>query len=358
MTVLFRADASVDIGTGHVVRCLTLANRLAQAGMAVTFACRSLPGDMNHWIAEQGFGLLAWEDDNPAALPASLIQYLQQRRPDWLVVDHYQLDAAWEGSLRDSVGKILVIDDLANRHHDCDLLLDQNYFARPEDRYQGLIPSTTRCLLGPMYALLRPEFAAIRSELLATGRRQQAALKRIQVCFGGSDPTGETQKVLGALAELQLPDCDLDVIVGASNPARAAIEARCQNQPGWHFHCQTPHMARLMAQADLAIGAGGTTTWERLCLGLPAIVIAVADNQRQISQEVADAGAQLYLGTSGTVSPEQIAQSVLTFARNPALLKPYSDNGLRLVDGGGTHRILGILEGYLERYNEEQPLSS
>ncbi|WP_303674381.1 UDP-2,4-diacetamido-2,4,6-trideoxy-beta-L-altropyranose hydrolase [Vampirovibrio chlorellavorus] len=346
MKVLFRADASVATGTGHVVRCLTLAQRLAQAGMAITFACRHLPGDMNRWIAEQGFALLTWEDNDPAASPPRLLQYLRQTRPDWVVVDHYQLDAAWEGSLRDGVGKILVIDDLADRPHHCDVLLDQNYFTRPQDRYQGLIPPTAQCLLGPRFALLRPEFSATRAELLASGRRQQAALKRIQVCFGGSDPTGETLNVLEALSGLSLPGCIVDVIVGASNPAREDIEARCQNQPGWHFHCQTPHMARLMAEADLAIGAGGTTTWERLCLGLPAIVIAVADNQRQISQEVADAGAQLYLGTTGTISPEQIAQTVLTFARNPALLKSYTDNGLRLVDGGGTHRILEILTSY------------
>lgn len=346
MNVLFRADASVEMGTGHVVRCLTLAKQWAQQGAHVTFACRRLPGDMTRWIEEQGFGLLAWTNENPAALPPVLSEYLQQESPDWLVVDHYQLDAQWECSVRDRVGKILVIDDLANRNHHCDVLLDQNYFAHPEDRYQGLLPPTARCLLGPAYALLRPEFEAIRLDLQASGKRQRPALKRIQVCFGGSDPTGETQKALDALSSLQLADCEVDVIVGASNPAKASIQARCQHQRGWHFHCQTPHIARLMAEADLAIGAGGTTTWERLCLGLPAIVIAVADNQRQISQEVAEAGAQIYLGTSGTVTAEQIAQSVLLFARNPALLKPYAEQGMRLVDGCGSNRLLTTLQGY------------
>ncbi len=348
MNVLFRADASVEMGTGHVVRCLTLANQWVQQGAHVTFACRRLPGDMTRWIEEQGFGLLVWEDENPAAVPASVSEYLQQNAPEFLVVDHYQLDAQWERSLRDRVGKILIIDDLANRNHHCDVLLDQNYFAHPEDRYQGLLPSTTRCLLGPAYALLRPEFEAMRLDLLASGKRQRPTLKRIQVCFGGSDPTGETQTVLDALSSLQLANCQVDVIVGASNPAKASIQARCQHQPGWHFHCQTPHIARLMAEADLAIGAGGTTTWERLCLGLPAIVLAVADNQRQISQEVAEAGAQVYLGPSGTVTAEQIAQSVLSFARNPALLKPYAAQGMQLVDGCGINRVLAALKSYNE----------
>lgn len=336
----------MEIGTGHVVRCLTLAKRLAQDGMQVTFACRSLPGDMNHWILEQGFGLISWEDDDPGILPKALTDCLQHTRPDWLVVDHYQLDARWEGSVRDWAGRILVIDDLADRKHDCDVLLDQNYFIHPEDRYKGLVSPDTQCLLGPAYALLRPEFEALRDELLASGRRQRPTLKRIQVCFGGSDPTGETRNVLEALSGLSLPDCRVDVIVGASNPAREEIEARCQNRTGWRFHCQTPQIAQLMVEADLAIGAGGTTTWERLCLGLPAIVIAIADNQRQISQEVAKAGAQLYLGSTGSVSTEQIAQSVLSFAQNPALLMPFTDKGMQLVDGGGTHRLLTFLQGY------------
>ncbi len=344
MNVLFRADAAVDIGTGHVVRCLTLANRLTQEGIAVTFACRSLPGDMNHWIAEQGFALITWEADDPTVLPPPVTHYLQQHSPDWLVVDHYRLDAQWERSVRDWVGRILVIDDLADRHHHCDLLLDQNYFLHPEVRYQGLLPPTAQCLLGPAYALLRPEFETVRLDLLASKKRQRPALKRIQVCFGGSDPTGETLNALEALSSLRLPDCEVDVIVGASNPAKTSIQSLCAQKTGWHFHCQTPHMARLMAEADLAIGAGGTTTWERLCLGLPAIVIAVADNQRQICQEVADAGAQLYLGTTGTVSAEQIAQSVLSFAHNPALLKPYTDSGLQLVDGRGVNRLLSALQ--------------
>lgn len=345
MRALFRADASVEMGTGHVVRCLTLANQLAQAGWQVTFACRRLPGDMNPWIEQQGFGLIAWENDDPAELPVALNDLLHQNSPDWLVVDHYQLDARWERSLRDRVGKILVIDDLADRDHECDVLLDQNYFAHPEVRYSNLLPSTARCLLGPGYALLRPEFATLRADLLKAGRRQHPVLSRILVCFGGSDPTGETQNALDALSELQLSGCEVDVIVGASNPAKEAIKVRCQHQPGWHFHCQTPHIAQLMAEADLAIGAGGTTTWERLCLGLPAIVISVADNQRQISQEVADYGAHLYLGSSGAVTAEQIAQSVLGFVQEPERLNSYASQGMQLVDGIGVQRLLAVLQG-------------
>lgn len=339
MKVLFRADASVEIGTGHVVRCVTLASVLTDLGAEVAFACRELPGHLNQWLSAQGYRVFGWSADSPAFLPEALQREIQAFGFDWLVVDHYGLDALWETSVGALARYRLVVDDLANRPHGCDLLLDQNFFGSGEARYDGLLPADCRLLLGPAYALLRPEFSENRAAILTAGRRTSGPVRRVQIFFGGSDPTGETQRALQALSSPVFSDLKLDVIVGASNPEKAAIEKACLALPNTAFHCQTNQMASLMGEADLAIGAGGTATWERLCVGLPAVVIAVADNQEQISREVAGVGAQLYLGRSGEVSPDSLAGAVQRLLDDPTRLAELSAVALSLVDGLGAIRV-------------------
>jgi UDP-2,4-diacetamido-2,4,6-trideoxy-beta-L-altropyranose hydrolase len=338
-SVLFRADASVEIGTGHLIRCVTLATLLQRYGAAVTFACRDLPGNLNGWLGEQGFQVIQWQDASPATIPAELRVYLAQRQPDWLVVDHYGLDARWEKSMWPYVRKVLAIDDLANRPHACHALLDQNYFSQPESRYEGLISPDSHRWLGPNYALIRPEFSIAREGILRTGQRENNHLKTLQVFLGGSDPTNETVFVLSALKEMMVSDLNLDVIIGASNPKRKQVQALCNAMPNTRFYCQTSRMAELMAEADLAIAAGGTATWERLCLGLPALVISVAENQEEISRQVAETGAQVYLGRSGQVSKKQLQEAVFQYLENPESLISLSNQAFQLVDGGGAHRV-------------------
>lgn len=345
MRVLFRADASVEIGSGHVVRCRTLAEALRGDGAEVTFACRNLPGDLNGWLREQGFETLSWDADSPEEVPLLLSERLKQERFDWIVVDHYGLGAHWETPLRSAGSRVLVIDDLANRAHNCDLLLDQNYFAQPESRYEGLTPAGCQRLLGPAYALLRPEFHTVRKQVLQSGKRQSGKLERIQVFFGGSDPAGETFRALDAIQQAGLSGLSVDVIVGASNPRREELRAFCEGRRNTAFYCQTDRMPELMAQADLAVSAGGTATWERLCLGLPAIVISVAENQERISGEVADTGAQVYLGRSGEVGIEPLVAALNSFQETPGLLSAMSEAAWPLVDGLGTRKVIQAMLG-------------
>ena len=320
--VAIRVDSSEQIGSGHLMRCLTLAERLRNDGAVVHFICRELSGNLNHLVREQGFSLhiLPRHTDHPAltgyaawlTVPQEVDAeetrtILRQIQPvERLIVDSYALDAVWEQKLRPLVREIFVIDDLANRPHDCDVLLDQNYYREMRHRYDGLVPPACKLLLGPSHALLREEFYAAREKI---GVRD-GVLRRILVFYGGSDVTRETEKAIRALVELQLPSVAVDVVVGGSNPRRASIENLCAAYDFLHYHCQVSNMAELMAHADLCLGAGGTTTWERCFLGLPAIVTAVAENQIQICEDCAEAGYICYLGRWDEVRQEDIAAVV------------------------------------------------
>lgn len=351
MQIAIRTDASLAIGTGHVMRCLTLADGLRAAGAQVTFICREHAGHQCGLIAARGHALrhlpaaqaqpdkgpghaawlgASWQDDarqTIAALPG---------RPDWLVVDHYALDAGWEQALRAEVGNIMVIDDLADRRHDCDLLLDQNLAADTATRYDALVPAACARLLGPSYALLRPEFAAARA---AVGARS-GAVQRLFVFLGGADAGNETGKVLAALGALARPGLQADVVIGGANPHAAAVAAQCAALPGVRLHRQVGNIAELMAAADLAVGAGGGAMWERCCLGLPSIVIGVADNQRGASEAMARQGRVLYLGQADGVDAELLRGALALACASPQLMLHLAQVGMETVDGGGAARVV------------------
>ncbi|WKB35248.1 UDP-2,4-diacetamido-2,4,6-trideoxy-beta-L-altropyranose hydrolase [Terrilactibacillus sp. S3-3] len=270
LNVAFRVDASAIIGTGHVMRCLTLANQLRRDNVAVTFFCRQLSGDLTDLIAGQGFpvcrlpapaanserNIWRWYLENWQADARETLALLKKNnlRPDVMVVDHYGLDKKWESLLRERAESIMVIDDLANRRHQCDLLLDQNDYCEQEKRYDGLIPVSCKTLLGPDYSLLRDEF-------IHTSRRQRdGTIKRVLVSFGGADPQNETLKVLKVLARFKA--LRVDVVVGGSHPYKEVIRRFYARHPRFYVHVQTSDMAHLINSADLAIGAGGTSLWE------------------------------------------------------------------------------------------------
>jgi UDP-2,4-diacetamido-2,4,6-trideoxy-beta-L-altropyranose hydrolase len=240
---------------------------------------------------------------------------------------------------------ILVIDDLANRPHDCDLLLDQNLLDPQSTRYQGLAPTHCQQLLGPRFALLRPEFIEARASMLVSLKREQPVLalttQRLLIFFGGSDPTQECFKALEALRQLpSLDQLQVDLVAGASNPQFEALQQHCQAFPQVRLHKQSNAMSDLMAQADLALGAGGTTSWERLCLGLPSIIIAVAENQVEISQNLAEGGYHIYLGESKTVSPAALGQALGDLLTDAGKRQALCVRGMALVDGMGVHRVV------------------
>lgn len=355
MNILIRADSSIQIGAGHVMRCLALADGLRRHGAAVSFACRELPGNICSLIAEggyavhrlpvlgggnaQGAGNLDWRED--AQQTASLLA-AGKAVADWLIVDHYALGREWETLMRPYVGRIMAIDDLADRIHDCDLLLDQNLCENFDTRYEGLVPADCRKLLGPRYALLRPEFEQERQKL----RVCNGSVRRILIFFGGSDSTNETAKALEAMRLLNHPEIAVDVVVGGGNPQKEKVKALCAALPNARFYCQVANMAELMASADLAIGAGGGATWERFCLELPSLVVAVAPNQEPVAEKAAAEGRLLYLGKSDEVTAVSISQAVGTLLQAHGWLNFLAKSGAALVDGRGVERVVRCLTGH------------
>lgn len=344
LRVAIRVDASVDIGIGHVMRCLTLADALKERGAHIRFVSRRMPEYFRDMLAAKGHEFMRlntsssevitdglsyahWLGTSQHADAQETVQALSEQTWDWLVADHYGIDVAWERMLRSRARKLMVIDDLANRHHDCDLLLDQNYYRDLGRRYQGLVPNKCVTLLGPAYVLLRPEFADARQRL----RVRDGTVRRTLVFFGGSDPTNQTQKVIQSLPLLGRPDIRVDVVVGAANPHRNTIRALCDETPNVAFHCQVSNMAELIMSADLGVGAGGTAMWERCYLGLPTITVVIAANQERTTADVADTGAIEYLGWADQLRPEDYARAIARMASNPQLVKRVSSIALNLL---------------------------
>ncbi|ATG91328.1 UDP-2,4-diacetamido-2,4,6-trideoxy-beta-L-altropyranose hydrolase [Methylomonas koyamae] len=357
LKVAIRADASVQMGSGHVMRCLTLADALRERGAEVAFISREHPGNLFALIEASGHRLLRLPEPKAVAdarlahaawLGATQTEDAQQTvtalgqfaDPDWLIVDHYAIDEEWEATLRPLAGSIMVIDDLADRRHDCDLLLDQNLQDQTgQTRYDGLLPATAIKLIGPKYALLRPEFKSLR----ATARTRTGAVKRVLVFFGGGDPSNETGKVLSALKSLACEDLAVDVVVGGANPHYPQLLELSAQLSGCNLYRQVGNMAELMADADLSVGAGGGAMWERSCLGLPTIAISVAANQQPGCEAMAKQGAILYLGAAERVSAEQVASALRVVLCSPWLLSNLSAAAASVADGSGAVRVCNQL---------------
>lgn len=351
LIVAIRVDASVEIGAGHVMRCLTLADGLAAAGATVHFLCRPHAGHLGDLIERRGHVLHllpapgsvasdagmygAWLGDTPAGDCEASGDILRRLRPEWLVVDHYGLDASWQKPLRQWARRILVIDDLADRDHDCDILLDQNFYQDAGQRYDTHVSALCTQLLGPRYALLRPEFSTER----AAPRSRDGQVRRVLVAFGGMDRDDYTSRFLENLPA-SADVLAFDVVIGASHPRRAALSAFCAARPNMTLHVQSLRMAELMQAADLAVGASGTSNWERFCVGLPTIAVAVAENQAPLLHDLMLEGTLLGVSLE---TPDAIGDCLRLFeyARHqPALLRGLAEKGLRMVDGKGMARVL------------------
>jgi UDP-2,4-diacetamido-2,4,6-trideoxy-beta-L-altropyranose hydrolase len=283
MKVLFVTHGSSEIGGGHVMRCLALADALAQHLVETRFAVNQKALVAAPELSRSGFPvdiIVGFADVVGIAAKWGGV--------DAIICDSYEIDVSVEGLLRPVTKSIVVIDDLANRTHDCDLLVDAT-FGRKEEDYEGLVPPDALVLAGARYALLRPEFAAYRPQALLR-RRNILSIGRILVSLGLTDIGGITACVVSALAAPGRRFA-IDVVVGPNAPSRAGLEKMAVSDRGIALHIDPPDMARLMTEADIAVGAGGTTTWERCCLGLPAVVIVLADNQRSIARILSECGA-------------------------------------------------------------------
>lgn len=340
MRVLIRADASRLIGSGHVARCMTLGEALRKLGHEVVFVCRLLPGHLRDRLQQQGFQAFGLEydaavDDIEAPLPwQSDIDAVQQALAgephfDWLIVDHYGLACEWEQAARSFASRIMAIDDLANRFHAVDLLLDQNYSAKPEV-YAPWIDAHCETLLGPRFALLREAFQMLPQKV-------RGEVKRVVVNFGGFDPSAQTHEAMKAL--LEYPQLSVDFVAGTDNPAWQAMQTLADGHPNWRLHSHVTEFAQMMAEADLFIGAGGGTTWERAALGLPTLCIAVAANQQRNAELLAEAGAHLYLGALTETTCQQLQQAIGVLIDNPGLHHSLAMRSRQLVDGLGVQRV-------------------
>lgn len=362
MKVVFRTDASLDIGIGHVMRCLTLAEAMRTQGENCHFICREHPGHLLDNIRNRGFAVSALHKCKPDAHPLDETgeplahanwlgcdwgadarqtgEILSTLKPDWLVVDHYALDSRWESALRAHYGRLLVIDDLADRPHACDLLLDQN-LGRAAADYVNLVPEHCTVLAGPRFALLRPEFAALREYSLQ--RRRLAALSHLLITMGGVDQQNATGQVLEALKSCPLPaDCKVTVVMGSKAPWLAQVREIAATMP-WptEVRVDIADMAQVMADSDLAIGAAGSTSWERCCLGVPTLLVPIAENQKSGALALSASGA--VISFQGMREVESRLVEELTLLESGQRLKLMVDAAASICDGRGCDRMVSVL---------------
>lgn len=364
MNVVFRVDASLQIGSGHVMRCLTLAEALKVRGATCSFISREHPGHLSQLIRQRGFEVqvlptVAGPRDSASALTvgepahahwlgcdwtvdaAQTLDVLKGTAIDWLVLDHYALDHRWERLVRERSRRIMVIDDLADRAHHCDLLLDQNLGREVYD-YDGLVPDQCIRLIGPQYALLRPEFAELRDYSLR--RRQQSKLRQVLVTMGGVDQANATGAVLEALKACPLPaDCRITVVLGRHAPWREEVERLAVEMP-WptEVAVAVSDMGRRMAESDLVIGAAGGTAWERCALGVPTLLVVLAPNQVQGAQALCKAQAVRLLGSADDFVPS--LKPAITALKQPDALASMAAAAAKVCDGRGVERALTAME--------------
>lgn len=326
---IFRTDASVAMGGGHLRRCLVLADALAEAGWEIVFACSSAARAVVPGWEQRAVALLeaaTFDDAVRAAVPPVGDCTL-------LVIDDYRLDARFERACRPWAGRILAVDDLANRRHDCDVIVDPSPGRRRED-YAALVPADCELLLGPAYALLDPRFREARRR-----RRLVGKVERVFVNFGATDPANATALALDALERARL-GAAIDVALGAAAPQVAALGARIAGGavPAT-LRLGVDDMAALMLGADIAIGAGGGGALERCALGLPSLILTIAENQVANAAALAAAGAALYLGDAAALSADDIAAALEKLSADQAGRRAMSVAAARLVDGLGAARV-------------------
>lgn len=334
--IIFRVDASEEIGAGHVMRCLTLADKLHSYGANIIFICKSQSGDLNEYIRKRGYEV-AQLPGVPSKTGATLllknmaldlkntVALLGNRRANWLIVDHYGLDASWENGMRPFCSKIMVIDDLANRTHDCDLLLDQNLRENAIQRYRRLVPQACRILAGPDHVLLNSKFTEIAL------RQRDGSVHNVVVYFGGNDITNQAGKAVEALKKIL--GLTVTVILGFSHPHRKAVFSSLSRDSRFNFMDSCEDMAGQMAKADLALGTCGISAWERCVLGLPTLVTVSAENQREDAEALHRLGAVEYLGDAEILVAQDWHNAIMRCLHSPEKVRKMGQMAQNVVAG-------------------------
>lgn len=341
MKVLLRADASVQIGSGHIMRCLTLAQALRQQGAECHFVCQQSEGNLILVIEQLGFTVIPLDNNiDSERIDAIKTQAALYTDYQLLIVDHYQLGLEYCQLLRSHCQYVLVIDDLANRQHDCDVLLDQNLLANASGRYNHLVPAHCIQLLGPGYALLRDEFYQTKSQPLP---------QHILVSFGGSDEHNLTALAITAIASLKFQQVTADIVIGANNPWRTELEKQIACQPNMQLHVQCNYMAALMQKAQLMLGAGGASHWERCISRLPGLIVTVAENQQATTAHLHQLGACIWLGQAADMSEQLIAEKLRYYLLHPELLNEISKAAATIVPiTAGTKDVIKAINSVLK----------
>ncbi len=334
--VIIRADATERTGTGHLMRCLALAQTLRAVGVDVTFisACKSK--SLHQRILDEGFqvALLERPYPDPADWSATA-RVLQSHQNAWVVLDGYHFDASYQQSIKEAGHRLLVIDDTAHlNQYCCDILLNQNINA---EQLHYAPDRDARLLFGPRYALLRPEFLNRTS----WKRKTPDVARKLLVSLGGEDSDNQTLKVIQAVQLANVDGLEAIIVVGSANPHVKMLQTECRkSQAPIHLIHNALDMAELMSAADMAVSAGGSTCWELAFMGLPALVIILADNQRLVAEGLKEAGVALNLGWYESLSPLNISKALEKLAFGPDVREEMAGRGRKLVDGKGTKRVL------------------
>lgn len=353
MTIFIRVDSGTAIGTGHVIRCLTLAARLREKDENIIFLCKPHAGNIINFIETSGFKVIilsepefeggivesSWIGTSLEMDAAECRKIMEQitEKASLLVIDHYSIDKTWQTILRPVCDKIFMIDDLANRKHDCDILLDQNFYLNKDERYQNLVPDHCKVFAGPAFALLRPDFFEATKNY-----KFSADVKNLLVFFGGVDAAGMTLKMAEILKDY--PHIHSRFIVGAANKDKDKIKALAEQEPYYTIYHHISDMSTKMSECDAAIGAGGTTLWERACIGLPSLIVSIANNQTKICEDMATAGHILYAGEATRLKDASLRHLTAVFLENRFLRESLHRHSVSLIPGK-TEALMKALVG-------------
>jgi len=339
-SLLIRADANTRMGIGHVMRCLALAQAWKDTGGEVIFITACESADLLQRLSDEGFVTIQLDTPYPDPVDWEITPRVLRDHPGaWVVLDGYHFDEAYQQRVKEAGRRLLVIDDMGHLEHYCaDVVLNQNFHAEQLD-YS--CEPYTQLLLGTQYVLLRREFL----EWQGWKREIPEVVRRILVTLGGGDPDGVTFKVIRAINRLEFEDIEVRVVVGPSNLHRASLKEAVHHSP---FNIKllpsVENMPELMAWADVAVSAGGSTCWEMAFMGLPNVILVLAENQRGVAEGLDSCGVALNLGWRADISELDLAQALRMLMSNPARCKAMSETGRQMMDGPGTDRVVSVMD--------------
>ena len=356
MKVAFRVDASNAIGTGHVIRCITLAKLFKERGADIQFICRPHEGNLSELIRKNNFNtkLLSQSNtinkeknsgDNYLNLlgvsqtsdAEETIESVKNQKLDWLIIDNYALDYKWESLLSSYSKNLMVIDDLPSRKHTCNLFLNHNYTKSTINDYKNFLSKDSKILLGPKYALLSSEYTNLRKKFLNRSNNQ---ISNILLSLGGSDKENITSFVVDVLTEPEFFHLKLDVVIGMNNKNKEIILKKTHKRPNTFIHKKLSSIAPLIMNADLCIGAGGLSTWERICLAVPSLVFCVSQNQRFAFELLLKEGL---IGSAGAVlnlNKNELKNKIINIMNNSSSIFQKALKAQSYVDGFGANRVV------------------